>query len=327
MDQGPNKKLDINHIEKVLMENFISLMPSFYEMQSSFLSGIYKRYGDLEGGNIVIFFARDLHLEILRKREHDLGFNLSLDNFWFNHKNIIQTKKKIIHISKYTGLPKETARRKLINLIKKKHIKKTDKNKIFWEPVSEYKESYIKIIEEQIVSLSKYIYEQGKFLNLNLTYPKIQKEIRNNYSFFWYHYLTFQLDYMRFWQEKLKDLEMLLIGLQTQIQTLRFLSRKTSGDFNSFFLNKIPKDINIKDANISATSISEVTGIPRPTCIRKLERFVKMKFLEKDKVSKRYFLLLGQLNTNPMIPATEGMKKTIHIFSHFSSIVLKGLCR
>ena len=34
---------------------------------------------DLEGGNIVIFFARDCHLEILRKRESDLDFDLSLD--------------------------------------------------------------------------------------------------------------------------------------------------------------------------------------------------------------------------------------------------------
>ena len=68
-----------------------------------------------------------------------------------------------------------------------------------------------------------------------------------------------------------------------------------------FFQNKIPNNINIKDANISATSISEVTGIPRPTCIRKLDRFVKMKFLEKDKLTKRYYLLLSQLNSNPSV--------------------------
>ena len=69
-------------------------MPTFYEMESTFLSGVYKRYGDLEGGNIVIYFARDLHLEILRKRELDLSFDLSLDMFWKNHKNVKQTKKK-----------------------------------------------------------------------------------------------------------------------------------------------------------------------------------------------------------------------------------------
>ena len=51
------KKLEKKYIEKTLLDNFIDLMPSFYEMESTFLSGIYKRYGDLEGGNIVIFFA------------------------------------------------------------------------------------------------------------------------------------------------------------------------------------------------------------------------------------------------------------------------------
>ena len=48
-------------------------------MQSTFLSGIYKRYGDLEGGQIVIYFARDLHLRLMRKREEDLSFDLSLE--------------------------------------------------------------------------------------------------------------------------------------------------------------------------------------------------------------------------------------------------------
>ena len=89
-----DKKFEKSHIEKVLTENFISLMPTFYEMQSVFLSGVYKRYGDLEGGNIVIFFARDLHLEILRMREKDLNFDLSLDKFWNNHKKVFKVKRK-----------------------------------------------------------------------------------------------------------------------------------------------------------------------------------------------------------------------------------------
>ena len=75
------KFLEKKNIEKVLLDNFTDLMVPFYEMESLFLSGIYERYGDLEGGNIVIFFARDLHLEILRKREIDLNFDLSLDKF------------------------------------------------------------------------------------------------------------------------------------------------------------------------------------------------------------------------------------------------------
>ena len=98
-------KLEKKNVEKILLDNFVDLMPFFCEMESSFLSDIYRRYGDLERGNIVIFFARDLHLEILRKREVDLNFDLSLDEFWNNHRNVIQKKKKIITIAKSTGLP------------------------------------------------------------------------------------------------------------------------------------------------------------------------------------------------------------------------------
>jgi len=325
------KSFEIKNIEKILLDNFIDLMPTFYEMESSFLSGIYERYGDLEGGNIVIFFARDLHLEILRKREIDLNFNLSLDEFWNNHKNIIQKKKKIITIARSTGLPRETARRKILSLIKRKHIKKTEKNTLFWEPDSKSKDSYIKIVEQQINSLSRFIFQQLKFFSLNIPISKIEKEIKNNYSFYWYHYLNTQLEYIKVWQTQFKDLEMLLIGLQTLIQSIRDLknSRKLQ-NLDSFLLNKTIKStdsFDVKNVGISATSISEVTGIPRANCIRKLEKYIKMKMVEKNPVTKRYNLIPGQTRSapSPANPILDGIKHTINIFSEFSSTLLKSL--
>ena len=228
----------MKNIQKNLFDNFYKLMPTFYEMESNFLSGVYKRYGDLEGGNIIIFFARDCHLEILRKREKDLDFDLSLDKFWNNHKDIRQGKRKIILVSQETGLPKETARRKILNLIRSKHLKRIEKNHLFWEPTSENKETYMNIINEEIVYLSRFIYEQSKLLSLNLPLSKIEKEIKKNYSFYWYHYLNVQLEYIKYWQLKLNDLEMLLISLQVIIQSLNFIKKK-SNDSHGLVLNKI----------------------------------------------------------------------------------------
>jgi hypothetical protein len=324
------KRFEKKNIEKILLDNFIDLMPHFYEMESSFLSGVRKRYGDLEKGNIIIFFARDLHLEILRKREIDLNFDLSLDKFWNNHKNIIQKKKKIITIAKNTGLPRETTRRKILSLIRVKHIKKTEKNTLFWEPDSKSKDSYIKIIEEQINSLSKFIYQQLKFLSLNVPISKIEKEIRNNYSFYWYHYLNTQLEYIKLWQIRFKDLEMLLIGLQILIQSITYLKNSNrSKSFDSFLLSKMTKStatFDVKNTGISATSVSEVTGIPRANCIRKLEKYIEMKIVEKDPVTKRYNLISTQIKSTPSNNLIlDGMKDTIDIFSEFSSILLKSL--
>jgi hypothetical protein len=329
------KKLEKKYIEKTSLDNFIDLMPSFYEMESTFLSGIYKRYGDLEGGNIVIFFAKELHLKILRKREINLTFDLSLDEFWHNHKNVIQNRKKIIEIARSVCLPRETVRRKILYLMKIKHLKKTEKNTIFWEPDSKSKDSYVEIIREQINSLSKFISQQSQLISLNIPISKIEKEIKNNYSFYWYHYLNTQLQYIKFWQEQFKDLEMLLIGLQTLIQTVKYL--KSTGKFqslDSILLNKMSKNtdsINIKNANISATSISEVTGIPRANCIRKLEKYIKMRVLEKDPVTKRYYLVPSQLSVARASSSSnillDGIRHTISIFSEFSSTLLKSLAK
>jgi hypothetical protein len=325
------KKLEKKNIEKILLDNFIDLMPSFYEMESSFLSDIYKRYGDLERGNIIIFFARDLHLEILRKREVDLNFNLSLDEFWNNHRNVIQKKKKIITIARGTGLPRETTRRKILSLIRAKHIKKTEKNTVFLEPASKFKDSYIKIIEGEINSLSRFIFQQLKFFSLNIPITKIENELKNNYSFYWYHYLNTQLEYIKLWQLRFKDLEMLLIGLQTLIQSIRDLKNSSKlQNLDSFLLNKTTKStssFDIKNTGISATSISEVTGIPRANCIRKLEKYIKMKIVEKNLVTKRYNLIPGQMKSapSPDNPMLDGIKHTINIFSDFSSILLKSL--
>ena len=45
-------------------------------------------------------------------------------------------------------------------------------------------------------------------------------------------------------------------------------------------------------ASISATSISEVTKIPRATCVRKLETLVKLKVISQDKIQKDIILFL-----------------------------------
>ena len=306
------KKISHRSIEENFEKNSIKILPIFFEMQSTFLSGIYKRYGDLEGGQIVIYFARNLHLNVMRKREEDLSFDLSLDRFWFNHQNTMQDKLKIISISRFTGLPKETTRRKIIRLTKLKHLKKSNKNNLYWEPSSQAKDTYMQIIKEQIKSLSKFLFEQSKLLNIDVPFSKFYKEIEKNYCFYWYHYLTTQLDFMKYWQKKTNDLEILLIGLQSLIQSLNYFKQNES--------KKYP--------DISATSVSEVTGIPRATCIRKLEWLSKAKFVKKDPLSKRYNLVNEENNNEGFLshPLTN-VQGTAGQFAEFSSIVYRAVLR
>ena len=80
--------------------------------------------------------------------------------------------------------------------------------------------------------------------------------------------------------------------------------------------------------DISATSVSEVTGIPRATCIRKLEWLSKAKLVEKDPRSKRYNLVNNKYDQDNLIdhPLTN-VKGTIARFAEFSSIVYRAVLR
>ena len=172
------------------------------------------------------------------------------------------------------------------------------------------------IIKEQITSLSKFLFEQSKSLGINTPFSKIYKEIEKNYCFYWYHYLNAQLEYMKYWQMKTKDLEILLIGLQSVIQSLNYLKKKADLNNNE-----------IKYPDISATSVSEVTGIPRATCIRKLDWLCKAKFVKKDLSNKRYRLSYEKISENNLNHPLTNVNATVQIFTEFSLIIYKALNR
>ena len=123
------------NISKILINNYSNLMSEFFEMQSQFLSLRYKAHGNLETSSIIICFIRNVHLSIVRQREKNLDYNISLDNFLKNLKKIDSPKQKIISIVNETGIPKETVRRKIINLVEKEYIF-SNKNREYYSTVS-----------------------------------------------------------------------------------------------------------------------------------------------------------------------------------------------
>ena len=85
-----NNSLEItkSQISKLLLTNFSELISSFYEMQSTFLTNLYNKFGSIETANIVLCFAKNTHLEVIRQRERYLNHDISFDNFWNNLNSI-----------------------------------------------------------------------------------------------------------------------------------------------------------------------------------------------------------------------------------------------
>ena len=325
-----NYHLSTHDISELLKMHYASLMPAFYESQSLFLCNIYKRHHSIEAANIILCFAREIHLEIIRQREQDLNFNVSLENFWKNFSTIDKPSTKISSIVKITGIPKETVRRKIKNLLDKGYIAENKKNKgYYWNPLSkEKKYEYYKIIDYDTKNLSKFIHKIINHLQINLDAKVVENEIRSQFSFYWYHYLSCQLNWLKSWQLKLKDNDLLLIALQTTIPTLQYIV-KNKGKIKLDDIFKTIGKINEKDksqiCSVSATSISEITGIPRATCMRKLDKLVNLEFLVREKKTKRYSIHQASDGRAKGILFRENVSFTIKYFSEYVAIIINSL--
>ena len=76
-------------------------------------------------------------------------------------------------------------------------------------------------------------------------------------------------------------------------------------------------------ASISPTSVAEVTGIPRATCVRKLQTLVKMKIILQDKTSKRYYIIPSAIGDD--VFSQNLIEKITNLFSDFYFICIRAI--
>jgi len=309
----------LENIEKIILENYIEYQYLFLEFQSKFLSGLYSRYQSVESGNLILYYARQTHQDILRKKDYDLNSNISFEKFWENHSEVKPNQIPIIKIAVDTSLPKETARRKILQLVKQKVLDKKNKN-IGFLPSEKYKKNYNLFIDKEIEGIVKLISFICKKLNYPISSQEITKEIIEKFSFYWFHYLGAQLEYLKIWNKQLKDIELGLIFLQVAHLFISKVKKKNLSHKNLYDDPSLFKQF--MDVGIGANSISEITKIPRATCIRKLRTLVSLKIISQDKDSKRYYIIPDATSENSI--SQKLTEKVVKVFSQFFFICMKA---
>ena len=316
-----DKHLSAKEIENKILENYLEYFVLFGAFQSEFLTGLYKRYKSLENGSLVLYFAKKTHQTILRKKDYDINFDLSLNNFWKNHKESKIQPTTILAISKDTFLPKETVRRKILKLVKNKILIRTSKI-IGWFPDEEYQKDYNQFIEKEILQVVKITHFICEKFNYSISNKELEAEIKKRFSFYWFHYLNAQLKYIDLWRKQFKDVEIILIALQV----LLLASKNTKKKISHSHLFNNPKIINNKISSkisVSATSVCDVTGIPRATCIRKLNLMVKLKIINQDNLTRRYYITPDAFSLK--LVSSQTTKNVVKVFSEFFSICIKTI--
>jgi DNA-binding Lrp family transcriptional regulator len=238
---------------------------------SNWLIRAYKRYNDIDKFLIIIYLIHQ-NLAFYRKN----GLIIDYDTF-YRDRTLEINKINISDISKDLELPKESVRRKILDLEKNGAIKKIGK-KIFIDRSTLFKAK----ATDTVLELSNLLVQFNKILKKEnlikeiFELDKITNSIKENFSFCLYQLNKFIFIYLNRWRAELKDLETLSIAM------ILVLSATHNKDFipSKSSLNTYRKDIMGSDLRgVNAMSISEITNIPRPTVVRKLKFLIDKKVL------------------------------------------------
>ena len=256
---------------KVIDKNFSLLAPFFYSFVSNWLIRAYKRYNDIDKFLIIIYL---IHQNLVFYRKN--GLIIDYDTF-YRDRTLEINKINISDISKDLEIPKESVRRKILDLEKNGAIKKIGK-KIFIDRSTLFKAK----ATDTVLELSNLLVQFNKILKKEnlikeiFELDKITNSIKENFSFCLYQLNKFIFIYLNRWRAELKDLETLSIAM------ILVLSATHNKDFipSKSSLNTYRKDIMGSDLRgVNAMSISEITNIPRPTVVRKLKYLIDKKVL------------------------------------------------
>ena len=279
MEKIPSISSEINKVEvdKFIFNNFNSISPYFYKLISEWMSDAYKIFKDLDKFLILIYLI-NTDFEFFRRN----NLNITYESF-YKDKTLEINKINLIQISKDLNIPKESVRRKISELEKKGIIKKKGK-KIFLDRSAYESQEPINTLKNVSVLLSKFseISKKNNIIKKSFDRTEVSKLIKNNFSFCWYQFFKFIFSYCYRWRKYFGDLEIMLIGITIAFNSVTTASIKLKGIES--YIDKWREDIlqnNIR--GINAMSISEITGIPRPTVIRKINSLIKLNMIEMDK--------------------------------------------
>ena len=280
-----SRQIKSKDIFTIIEKRYSEIGPIWMPMQLEWLNSVYLTFNDYTKFMII------MHLMGKTFNFYSKNFvKLDFESF-FSQNQVEIEKLNIIEISKSLNIPKETTRRKIIELEKLGTIKKLKKKIIIdkntWPNIKP--QDTIKRMSRFLSVLSKILYTE-KIISESITSDELTKVSKDNFSFVWKLYYDMQMPMLLNNKAIIGDLESFHIwGLCVVNQVLNSKKNDNSQMTREDYLKKYIFSSNYKGVN--AMSISEITGIPRATVIRKLNRMVKIKFLKVN--NKKQYLTTG----------------------------------
>ena len=278
-----SKQILSKDIYYVLSKNFTSIQPLWVPIQMRWMNNLYRTFHDYEKFMIIMYLmikTFDYYWKNFVK--------LNYEDFFSQNEIEVETLN-VMEISNALNIPKETTRRKINELEELGAIKKSNKKIIIdrdaWPSIKP--EETMKNMSYFLSILSKMVFEKG-FMSEPVDSNQIVRAAKDNFSFVWKLYYDMQMPMLLMFKKIHGDLETFHVhGVCLSNQALNAQKIDTSKMSKTLYLEKYFFGNRQEFSGINAMSISDITGIPRATVIRKLNKLVKEKFLSID--SKKHY--------------------------------------
>ena len=264
-------QIDEKIINKVIQKKFALLSSYYFYFISNWLIRAYKRYNDIDKFLIIIYL---IHQNLIFYRKNALV--IDYESF-YKERTLEIEKINISDISRDLKIPKESVRRKVLDLEKKGSIKKIGK-KIFVDKSTFRNARATDTVKELSILLNEFnkLLKDEKVIDNVFQLEEINKSIKKNFSFCLYQLNKFLFIYLNRWRQEMPDLETLTVAMLVILNATDNKNFKPS----KLSIKSYREEIMGSDTKgVNAMSISDITGIPRPTVVRKLKWLIDKKFL------------------------------------------------
>ncbi len=294
-----SKTLNDDQVYESIMSHYSTLSKDWISHQWNWMNNVYQTFNDHYKYMIIISL-----IEKTLQFYDQMNVQYTYDEYY--SKSYLQIEKfNITELCEKLDLPKETVRRKVLELENEGVITRNKKKII----IDRKAFTFVKP-DNQIKFSAKYIYLVSQALNKDKIYSKkldqktIENIIKKKFSLSWRWFYRMQIPLIIGYHKFFQDLTTFHIwGTICMNQVLNVSSQLNSNNEKSsldyFATNSILIENLGTNTGISAMSISDMTKIPRATIIRKCKYLIKEDLIKLNE-KKQY--VLTSMNFRKILP-------------------------
>ena len=279
-----NTKFEKNLVLEAIEKNIFKSWEIWVKFQQSWANSAYNTFKDYDKYLVLIFLMRELWQSLSDKFTYQ-----TIDEFYSQDEHEIE-KINLIQISQELHIPKETIRRK-INELQKEGILKREKKKIFLNRSLINLQKPVKSLDSICTLFEKTsrLLQNEQWFGNYISKEKANNFVQKYFTICWLRFLKTQINFLVNHRIIHKDLEtwnvwgVIAINHQYHLHKIREKNIFKDNDEidNVNYLDKLIKTVPIH--GINASSISDISGIPRATVIRKIKWLIKENLIKKNK--------------------------------------------